>query len=625
MTWSAVFPTGLAWAVADHLWQSTVCVAAVTLAAWIAGPQRPAVRHALWLAASIKFLVPFSLVLAAGEELAPVLTPLGVRSPSVDFHIVAEPFTLWAQAAAVSTGSAAPMFPLSHVLAIGLVSVWATGAVAILAARWRRWQHIRSIVSRSVPLTTGREVEAARRVAARRIPARVSLPVRQIADASAPALFGIRRAVLLWPAGLSTRLRDHEIEAVMAHEIAHLRRRDNLAALAHTVVEAVFWFHPVVWWMSGRLVHERECACDQEALDAGVTSDTYADTLMTVCRFGLALPLPQPIAASALGSSLGQRVEAIMTYRPISLARPRGLAAALALGMILGPLAVGAGRAQARDAGLPADPVPSPPIPPLTTAAPALAERTNHETTAPASSSASRTDSSRDALRPQQTSRRSGIRAIRQVQPTYTPEALRAGIEGSVELEVLITPDGTVSDVRVVKSLDRQFGLDEQAIRTARLWRFAPPIDPQGRSVQAVVTLILDFRLPDQAGQTPPRDPRPATPSEEDAEFRRGALAPGTPDLVPAKPTSQVQPTYTSGAMRAKTQGSVEVEIVVGSDGTVERARVVGGFLVGPPEQVEALQQQALTAVRRWRFDPARLNDTPVAMWMRAVMDFKLY
>jgi protein TonB len=88
-----------------------------------------------------------------------------------------------------------------------------------------------------------------------------------------------------------------------------------------------------------------------------------------------------------------------------------------------------------------------------------------------------------------------GIVALKQVDPTYTSEAMRAKVQGSVHLEVIIKPDGTVGEVRIIKSLDRNHGLDQQAIAAAKMWLFRPPTDAQGKSVSAVVTLILDFRL----------------------------------------------------------------------------------------------------------------------------------
>lgn len=83
---------------------------------------------------------------------------------------------------------------------------------------------------------------------------------------------------------------------------------------------------------------------------------------------------------------------------------------------------------------------------------------------------------------------------IRDVRPNYTSEAMRAKIQGSVELEVVVLEDGTVGPVRVTKSLDRTFGLDQAAMDAAKKWLFRPGMR-QGQPVATIVTLILDFRL----------------------------------------------------------------------------------------------------------------------------------
>jgi beta-lactamase regulating signal transducer with metallopeptidase domain len=67
-----------------------------------------------------------------------------------------------------------------------------------------------------------------------------------------PGLVGIFRPVILLPEGIDTRLSQTEIDAVLAHEICHLQRRDNLTAALHMLVEALFWFHPLVWWLGAQ-------------------------------------------------------------------------------------------------------------------------------------------------------------------------------------------------------------------------------------------------------------------------------------------------------------------------------------------------------------------------------------
>lgn len=80
-------------------------------------------------------------------------------------------------------------------------------------------------------------------------------------------------------------------------------------------------------------------------------------------------------------------------------------------------------------------------------------------------------------------------------EPKYTSAAMLAKIQGSVELEAVVMPDGSIGDIRVIKSLDKNFGLDQEAIVAARQWRFRPGKDRDGKPVPVIVTLILDFRL----------------------------------------------------------------------------------------------------------------------------------
>jgi TonB family protein len=84
---------------------------------------------------------------------------------------------------------------------------------------------------------------------------------------------------------------------------------------------------------------------------------------------------------------------------------------------------------------------------------------------------------------------------VRQVQPKYTGEAMRAKVQGAIELEAVVLPNGTVGSLRVVKSLDRAFGLDQAAMTAARDWLFSPGTDGHGRPVAVLVTLIMEFRI----------------------------------------------------------------------------------------------------------------------------------
>lgn len=83
---------------------------------------------------------------------------------------------------------------------------------------------------------------------------------------------------------------------------------------------------------------------------------------------------------------------------------------------------------------------------------------------------------------------------IQQVKPQYTADAMRAKAQGSVWLECVVLPDGSVGDVRVTRSLDRQFGLDQEAIAAAKQWRFKPGM-ANGEPVAVAISIELTFTL----------------------------------------------------------------------------------------------------------------------------------
>jgi uncharacterized protein (TIGR03435 family) len=125
-----------------------------------------------------------------------------------------------------------------------------------------------------------------------------------------PGLFGIARPVLLWPRGISASLDNAQLEAILAHELCHLRRRDNLAAALHLFVEALFWFHPLVWWMGTRLIVERERACDEAVLILCNQPGVYAEGILKVCEF--CMQAPPACMAGVAGADLKKRVVRII-------------------------------------------------------------------------------------------------------------------------------------------------------------------------------------------------------------------------------------------------------------------------------------------------------------------------
>jgi uncharacterized protein (TIGR03435 family) len=349
MPLSQEFASSLGPLTANHLWQSTAFAAVAVLLALALRANHARARYWLWLAASVKFLVPFSALAAIGAALGRWLMPAApaARLPLVMEQIV-QPFAP-IQDALVPV-AASP--PAPNLLPALLLALWLCGFLAVLLYAWTRWRRVAAAVRSSTPLTEGRELEAWGRLASR------PSGIRLVSSAAKlePGVFGIFRPVLWLPACIGNRLEDAELEAILEHELCHIRRRDNLLASVHMAVEAIFWFHPLVWWLGARLEEERERACDEEVVRMGGEPQIYAESILKVCEFYLASPLA--CAAGVTGGELKKRIEGIMSSRfarKLNFGK-KVLLAAAALAAVGVPIAVGLinaprGRAQAQAGG----------------------------------------------------------------------------------------------------------------------------------------------------------------------------------------------------------------------------------------------------------------------------------
>jgi uncharacterized protein (TIGR03435 family) len=319
-------------ALANHLWQSTLFAGAMGLLALFLRRNSAALRHGLWLAASVKFLVPFSLLIALGGRMEWRKDPVAAPPRLEVAEQIREPIGILASPARLLPERAPGRYPAA------LFALWLCGFAANGWAWWRRWRLVRS----------------ARRAAS---PLPWSLPIPALSGPSRlePGVFGLFRPVLLLPDGLSQRLTAAQLEAIVAHELCHVRRRDNLASAVHMTVETVFWFYPVVPWIGARLVEERERACDEAVLAAGSDPQQYAQGIVTVCQFFLGSPVA--CVSGVTGADLKRRVERIMRNRlaeRLDLGKKLFLFAAAALA-VAAPLVAGFLNAQE-----PAKPVPEP-------------------------------------------------------------------------------------------------------------------------------------------------------------------------------------------------------------------------------------------------------------------------
>jgi len=306
----------------NHLWQSTIFALAAWLLTLALRKNHARIRHSIWLVASLKFLIPFSLLVSAGSHVQWSNQPAPSPRVSHAIHQISQPFSAPAQYIAAPT----PAVP-SSILPI----TWFCGFAGVLLFWYIRWRRVQSAVHAATPIDLGAPVTT------------MSSPALL-----EPGVFGIFRPVLMLPEGILERLSPQQLQAIVVHELCHIRRRDNLAAAIHMVVESIFWFHPLVWWIGSRLVDERERACDEEVLRQGSEPQVYAEGILNVCKFYVESPLA--CVSGVTGSDLKKRIEAIMTHR---IVRSMGLGkrlivAASCVAAFALPITIGLLNAQSR-------------------------------------------------------------------------------------------------------------------------------------------------------------------------------------------------------------------------------------------------------------------------------------
>jgi len=169
----------------------------------------------------------------------------------------------------------------------------------------------------------------------------LTIPVMSIPGLVEPGIFGVFRPDLLLPEGIQEQLDRAQLEAILAHELCHVHRHDNLTAAIHMVVQATFWFHPLVWWLGARLVDERERACDEEVLRLGSKPQVYAAGILNICKLYVEAPLV--CVSGVTGSNLKRRIHAIMKNRMApTLSIPSKVAlAVIATAAVAVPIIVG--------------------------------------------------------------------------------------------------------------------------------------------------------------------------------------------------------------------------------------------------------------------------------------------
>lgn len=298
--------------VADHLWQATLFTLLI-LAATGALRRGPAqVRQTLWMMASLKLLIPstFLVMLAgsAGFDLLPIMAQVSQGNTS-SIQTISEPVsTIAGSYELIGVSSSAARH---NELYCALSLLWFTGSLALLVVWTIRRQRFLQELNRGDMILAGREFEIFRSAkAALGISMKVDLILAKCQ--TEPTVARVWKPVVMLPASICAHLDDEELEAIMLHELVHVKRRDNLIGNLQMMVCALLWFCPLVWFISRKLINEREEACDEKVLKVVGAPEAYASSILKVLRFSFGWKVAG-VSGAGKGSNLRRRIKNIMS------------------------------------------------------------------------------------------------------------------------------------------------------------------------------------------------------------------------------------------------------------------------------------------------------------------------
>ena len=456
-----------------------------------------------------------------------------------------------------------------------LTRVWFAGFLACLTVPLVGLGRLAFLTKRTRPVTDG---VWAHRLAALKEAYRIREPI-QLRESPHPRLllvWGWRRPTLIIPTTARTWSEDRVV-AVLRHELAHVQRNDWLTQLASEVVRAIHWFNPLVWIACARLHVEREQACDDAVIAAGIAGSSYAEHLLEVARDlrhgSLWAPAPAIVRASTLERRVRAMLDRTTDRRPLSQ-RGRTASLAMLLAASLAVVTIAAAQQFASITGTIVDPT-NGLLPGVTLVL------TNEQTKA----------------KYEITSDKNGrYEFVGLPSGTYSLESKLPGFavfRGTV----------TVSGKAVEQNLMLSIGELEETISIVGSDRPESPEEQRAR---------LERKLTDQEKVAAYKQKRAAQRCPAGVTSASGSAIGG--NLRPPLKLVDVRPVYPE-RLRGN-DGDVVLSAIVGLDGTVDRVDVVSA-------SDPAFANSAIDAVKQWQFDATLLNCSAVETSMKVSLTYR--
>lgn len=290
----------LGWTLVHSIWQLLLVAGILWMALKLARKVSPALTYGMGVGALmlsfLATLVTFLYLWTRPEEILILSGDPVNSSPSMDWEGVLGQVIFWTE----------QNFSL-------LVNFWFFGAILFLFRLIGQLTEVRNLRKNShsfenleIQTLTDRLVDS--------LGIRRKIEIRTTERAHSPVTFGVLTPVILLPAALIFQLSPAHLEAVIAHELAHVKRNDYLSNLLLSTLEVLFFFHPCYWWMSQTVKELRENAADELALKAGISSTDLANALAEVLQFASQHPPELSLAAGKKRNPTLLRIKRMLGY-----------------------------------------------------------------------------------------------------------------------------------------------------------------------------------------------------------------------------------------------------------------------------------------------------------------------
>jgi len=439
-------------AILNSIWQVPLIFAAAWIAARLARPAGPRMEHRVWVVALIaETILPvlhLNLAILWQQACAAVVWVWNLcqgQNPTAgEARVIVGPGAVYA-----------PGLHLPAMLPIAIEAAYACTLVYFaLRLAMGLWKTSRMLhEAQALPVTS--EFAAKLAHASIQTGATHSIHVAISPRVTSPVTLGIMRGVLLLPPGFLSRVTDADLDAVLAHELAHIERRDFAKNLFYGILSLPIAWHPALWLTTARLAESREMVCDETAASSISGRDAYARALL---RLASMLTEPMPIrtlhAIGIFDANIFERRIMSLTQRRIPLAPSRRIALAASC-IVLG----------------------------LAACASALALRMD---VSPASPSSAQTQNPRIIhVKAEDT------KIVSKVNPVYPVDAKKARIQGAVVLDVQVSKEGLPENIKIQQG-PRE--LQQSAMDAVRQWRWQPYL-LNGEPVEVETNVTVVYAL----------------------------------------------------------------------------------------------------------------------------------